>query len=220
MEPAPFTLDDPRENARDAPYTYFLPSGEELAAIEPDDQVKLVFRSVPPSDRWDAERMWVTVEDANGDHLQGRLDNEPSDMPLLAVGAPVSFQRHHVVAINWGSDRSRPPPEPPERREYWDRCMVDGGVLYDEWWVYYLYREPPDLAGPEDKYPDSGWRIRGWREGLTDRETEESRAEYVALGAVLNRDDSWLHLIDAPVGSAFIRGSRDEQFRPTSAATE
>ncbi|WP_294260458.1 DUF2185 domain-containing protein [uncultured Sphingomonas sp.] len=35
----------------------------------------------------------------------------------------------------------------------------------------------------------------------------------MALGKVLNRDDRWLHLIDAPIGSAFQRGE-DGTFHP------
>jgi hypothetical protein len=34
----------------------------------------------------------------------------------------------------------------------------------------------------------------------------------VALGAVLNRDDSWVHLIDEPVDTAFSRCRETGQF--------
>jgi hypothetical protein len=34
---------------------------------------------------------------------------------------------------------------------------------------------------------------------------EERKFSYVALGAVLNRDDSWVSWIDAPIGTALMR---------------
>jgi hypothetical protein len=42
----------------------------------------------------------------------------------------------------------------------------------------------------------------------------ERGAAYVALGAVLNRDDSWLELIDAPIGSAFMRDFETGAYEP------
>jgi hypothetical protein len=39
----------------------------------------------------------------------------------------------------------------------------------------------------------------------TDAEINERKVAYVALGAVLNRDDSWIGWIDAPVGTALMR---------------
>lgn len=36
----------------------------------------------------------------------------------------------------------------------------------------------------------------------------------VSLGAVLNQDDSWLDLIDAPVGSAFMRDFERDHYIP------
>jgi hypothetical protein len=210
-----YTLDDPRPIAREAPYTYFLPSKEELAALLPGDLVKLIFRPDKPGEKWGAERMWVTVERVDGDRLEGRLENDPDDMPCLSLGARVRFDRFHVVDILWAEDRVTPPPEPPQNREYWERCMVDAGVLTGELWIYYLYRERPDGAGVDDEFPDSGWRIRGWREGFSDEEADDQQIEYIALGKVLNEDDSWLHLIDEPVGSAFIRRSKEEPFEPS-----
>lgn len=209
-----YEIDDPRPIAADAPYTYFLPSENELLALAPGDQVKLPFRSIPPGPKFEAERMWVTITAVDGDRISGELDNRPFDMPQIRLGDPVSFRRSNVIDILWSDHRAVPPPLAPPRREYWDRCLVDESVLYDGAKVHYLYREEPDLAGDDDKYPDSGWRIRGdWREA-SDQQVDEREFAYVALGAVLNRDDSWLTLIDAPIGSAFIRNWETGKFEP------
>lgn len=67
------------------------------------------------------------------------------------------------------------------------------------------------MAKVGDRFPDSGWRIRGdMRAGLGKR-----KAAYVALGAVLNRDDSWLHLIDEPIGARFEKDFETGRFNPT-----
>ena len=196
-----YTLDDPRSIQKSAPYTYFLPSSARLASVEPGDTVQLIFRSHPHGLTYDAERMWVEITSHNGNRLDAKLLNNPFDMPQLKAGRIVTFDRFHMIAIR----SERPWPSEPEQRDYWDRCMVDKCVLDDGVPVYYLYREESDLAQPEDKYPDSGWRIRGDYRDVPDEEFEARKVSYVALGAVLNADDSWLHLIDAPVGSAFMR---------------
>jgi len=209
-----YEIDDPQPIAVDAPYTYFLPSENELLALAPGDQVKLLFRSIPPGPKFEVERMWVTITDVDGDRISGELDNVPFDMPQIRLGDPVSFQRSDAIDILWSDDRTSRPPAAPPRREYWDRCLVDECVLYEDVKVHYLYREEPDLAGENDKYADSGWRIRGdWREA-SDEQVDERDLAYVALGAVLNRDDSWLGLIDEPIGSAFIRNWETGVFEP------
>jgi hypothetical protein len=200
----PFTLDDPRINASEAPYTYFLPTPESLAAVLPGDLVKLVFRPTVAGTKWDAERMWVQVETVSNNGFAGFLDNEPDDIPGLHAGHPVTCEGRHVIDIMFAPEREASAPRD-TRRGYWERCLVDQAVLDGDLPVDYVYREQPDLGKPDDKHPDSGWRIRGDMRDATDEELEAREFAYVALGAVLNRDDSWIHLIDDPVGSAFRR---------------
>lgn len=208
-----YTLDDPRPIAVQSPYTFWLPSPAELAALAPGDLVKLIFR--PTEARgWGAERMWVTIDRIDGDTLAGRLDNEPYDIPGLSCGDCVLFRRHHVIDRRWADERASEPPAPLPWRDYWDRCLVDRCVTDEDVPVHYLYREQPDLAQEDDEYPDSGWRIRGDYRGIGDEELDAREVEYVALGSVLNTDDSWLHLIDAPVGSAFVRDWDRGEFVP------
>jgi hypothetical protein len=128
----------------------------------------------------------------------------------------VTFQRHHVIDCIWSDERQERPPAPPSRRDYWDRCLVDRCVTDDRIPVHFLYREVPDLAEDDDEYPDSGWRIRGDYRGLADEEIDARECQYIAIGPVLNVDDSWLHLVDAPIGSRFIRNWETSEFEPES----
>lgn len=208
-----YFIADPRPIAARAPYTFFLPSAAEVDAIGVGDLVKLMFEYEHQTEKWGGERMWVTVEAVDDDGLSGHLSNEPDEPTSpLAFGDTIHFNRRDALAINWARPDQAPPP--PEYREYWERCLVDDCVLEGGVPVEFVYREEPDMAQEGDNYPDSGWRIRGRRGDATEEDMEKRKLEYVALGAVLNRDDSWLHLIDAPVGSAFMRDFENGEYGP------
>lgn len=199
-----FTVVDPRPIASDARYTFFLPSEIEIAAIVVGDLVKLMFEYPHQTETWAAERMWVEVKSIDNGALIGSLENVPDEPTSpLQKGDLVSFKSSDILAISWANPASAP--QPPEYREYWDRCLVDECVLEGEEPVEFIYREEPDMAQEGDKYPDSGWRVRGRMGNATDEEADARKLQYVAIGVVLNRDDSWLHLVDSPIGSAFMR---------------
>jgi hypothetical protein len=199
-----YTLIDPRPLAANAPYTFFLPSAVELSAIGDGDLVKLTFKYSHEIEKWAVERMWVAVTKVTEEFLLGSLENQPFEpMSTLEVGAIIRFQRHHILSIHWAHPEVAPPPT--EHREFWERCLVDTCVVDGSQPVEYIYREEPNMHQDGDEYPDSGWRIRGRMSGATDAEIESRGAQYVAVGAVLNRDDSWLDLIDSPAGSRFMR---------------
>lgn len=149
--------------------------------------------------------MWVTVREMNGLTLRGILDNEPYDIPQLRLGDLVEFRRDQIYDIIWNADKEVAPPPSPERRDYWERCYADEQIVKNGLKVEFLYRVVPDAETADDDYPDSGWRFRCDTRSLTDEEYENSEFSYIAIGKVLNADDSWLHLIDEPVGSCFLR---------------
>ena len=78
-----YEIDDPRPTKAESPYTFYLPDEDRLRAIEVEDSVKIILRSIPQGIEYDAERMWINVTDVDGEDLIGTLDNHPFDMPQL-----------------------------------------------------------------------------------------------------------------------------------------
>jgi hypothetical protein len=72
----------------------------------------------------------------------------------------------------------------------------------------YLYREATDREG------DSGWRITANNES-DEYMDDAANGAYVSLGAVLNRDDAFMALLDSPEGSAFVRDPDKGVFMPS-----
>ena len=199
--PPGIVLRDPRPSAAEAPYTFFLPHPEELEALKPGDGVKAIFAQTESETKYDAERMWVLIERIEDGVVYGTLDNDPSDMSLIEAGDPVAVPLTHVISTAFHKDNPRP--ETPERREYWERCFVDACVVEGRSHVDYLYRETPDMTRDGDEYEDSGWRLRGSETEVEADQANDAPPRYIALGAVLNRDDRWIHLIDEEPGVAF-----------------
>lgn len=208
----------------EAPYTFFLPHPWLINAVRVGDLVKLGFVYDPPGEKYEAERMWVDVQGIVEGRYSGQLVNQPDEPKTdLEYSDKVTFTRENILDVLL-VDQSRLPdvevdrerlPDLPDEREYWDRCLVDDCVVYDGGPVEYLYRELPEVL-ENDKYPDSGWRIRGRQGHASDDEMDQREVSLVALGAVLNRDDSWLHLIDAPTGSAFMRDFESSSYQPVT----
>jgi hypothetical protein len=184
VQPACYEIDDPRINAARAPYTYFLPSPERVALLLPGDLAKLVIRPVPGGRKYDAERMWIKITKIEGENLFGLLDNQPFDIPSLDPGAPVAFKAWHVIECIMMDPARDQYFQLDNQRDYYDRCMVDQCVLDGETKVGFLYREEPDLTQEGDKYPDSGWRIRGDLRNLTDEDIDAREVAETILGFI------------------------------------
>ncbi len=208
----PFHLRDADEAAAESPYTFFIPPREERVAVAPGDLVKIGFEYEWETEEYGGERMWVRVTEKTGLQFAGSLENEPFEKGLES-GLVVNFGVEHILDIVWSDPDTHPPT--PKHAEYWDRCLVDACVVHDGVPVEFIYREEPDLAGEGDKYPNSGWRIRGRNGDLRADPIDDRKVEYLALGAVLNRDDSFLELLDQPIGSAFMRNFETGRYDPS-----
>jgi hypothetical protein len=207
-----YKLIDPRPLVEENPYTYFVPTPKQLADVAPGHKVYVTFQAVPPRPKWDSERMWVRVTETTGERLRGILVNEPDDLPALKRGDVVEFNRWHIISLDWADPKIAGHYSDGER-EYWERCLVDQAVVDGKLKVEYLYREAPDMTQEGDHYPDSGWRIRGDTRGASDQAIQKRKTAYIALGVVLNQDNSWLHLIDEPTGSAFEKNYRTGKYK-------
>jgi hypothetical protein len=201
-----FEILDPRlvANATNK-YTFFLPTLDHINAIGNGDLVKVWMRAIPASEKWDSERVWVRVLSSSPDCLIGTLESDPFDIPGLARGAEIHFLRTHVMNISFRNAEVEEALAVSPRREYWERCLVDQIVLDGDAPVHLIWREQPTLTKQDDRFADSGWRIRGDMRGTSEEQLQRRKVAYVALGAVLNRDDSWLGVIDEPVGVTFER---------------
>ena len=185
-------------------YTFYRPSAETIGKVAIGDNVKLIFEYAEDHDTpdgWSAERMWVLVDhiDGNG-NFRGRLDNAPRHIADLQLGDALAFSDIHIIQVehddndgNHFTDRYR------------KRCLVSVRVLHDGEPIGSLYRETPEQ---ED---DSGWRILAGDE-TDDYFDDEDAVAYVSLGAVLNRDDAILPLLDTAPGSSFQREAGTDRF--------
>ncbi|MEP3636221.1 MAG: DUF2185 domain-containing protein [Paracoccaceae bacterium] len=189
---------DPRPIHRENPYTFFLPSEAEKSAVEEGDIVKLAFESLDP-DNGAIERMWVIYRGQDGDGWYGDLDNEPYDIEGLHLGDRIYFQSHHIYSV-WDLKIDTADDE----KQYFSRCHVDQRIIDGEADVVTLERRKPKRLPwwkrRREKYPDSGWFIFASAE-----EHAQAKFQYVAVAVVLNQDDGFIDLLEAPVGSRIVK---------------
>lgn len=96
------------------PDSFWIPSNDEVATLEPGDDVKLMFEAKG----WthglhgcSGERMWVTITKVKGDRFEGSLNNVPAVWNHLHYGDKVKFTRAHIIDYEY---RTEEPPSQPE----------------------------------------------------------------------------------------------------------
>ena len=188
-------LENAQKIADEFPYTFYKPSRQVIAQLEPGNQAKLIFSfDSDESSAPQAERMWVEITEVSEDGFFGYLDNDPAYIKDLKHRDPLQFEECHII------DTDLDDPVPSITEEYIKRCFVTNNILYEGESVGYLYREAPDDES------DSGWRLST---GLESEEYMDNadNISYVSLGAVLREDDSFVDLLDSEIGVEF---GRDE----------
>jgi len=191
-------LEDARELSEQAPYTFYLPSSDVIAMLQPGDEVKLIFRCEEYDEGEEdvaIERMWVRITEIDGDEFTGKLDNQPLVIPDLQQGDEIEFASYHII------DTSLEDPVPNIVQRYAQFCFVTDRVLNDEQPVCILYREDPQES-EEQLEEFSGWNIMAGDEDETYLD-DDANWHYVTLGAVLDIDDRFIDVLDAPYDSEF-----------------
>jgi len=205
-----YTINDPRPIAKEAPYTFYLPEPAEINILRPNDLVKLQFVGTTFGFYNGIERMWVIINEINNDSFVGLLDNDPIWLDQLKAGDKIKFAKHHIV--DWdladNSDDRLKGIHIEGNYQYLNRCLVDNRILDGSRKPTHIQRDAPNVPTKEEiekEHQDSGWWIYSWceKDDVAEYGFNDDNISYVALGAVLNKDDSWLHLIDSPSKTAY-----------------
>ncbi len=201
-------LEDADSIANENPYTFYKTPRELIEKISPGETVKLIFQfesDDPEAPR--AERMWVIVKEVMGNGIfKGVLDNEPYHIKDLKIGDHIEFSACNIINSDHDDNNNLV-------ERYLKRCFVTKKILDDGYRVGYLYREEPDNE------KDSGWRITSNTETDEYMDNSENIA-FVSLGLVLNKDDSFIRLLDSPAGSAYVRNSVSGEFEEVNYENE
>ncbi|MFB2539554.1 MULTISPECIES: DUF2185 domain-containing protein [unclassified Acinetobacter] len=193
-------LENVRTLAKQYPYTFYVPSIEYISTLEIGDLVKLMFED----EQGQAERMWVKITAIHGEDFAGQLDNQPYEIQGLNAGDCIHFSVQHIM-----TSYNKVDPVPSLAQEYWDRCWTTKAILDGEAPIGLICRDEPCQDQEDRPCQDSGWQI------LTGDESDEYMCNpdvirWVALGVLLNIDDSFIHLLDEKVGSAYIKNEQGE----------
>lgn len=198
-------LDNARDIAKENPYTFYVPSDELIKMLKVGHAVRLIFvnDARTETDTMRAERMWVEITHIDGNDFIGKLDNKPYENKHLNLGDEIHFKDYHIMDF-YDNDLTDPVPS---LAQYWDRCWTTSAIIDKTAPIGYICRTSP--CDDKNGNKDSGWQI------LSGDETQEymddpDTIQCVALGVLLNIDDSFIHLLSSYIGTAFEKNAQGE----------
>ncbi|EFA76897.1 hypothetical protein PPL_09649 [Heterostelium album PN500] len=157
----------------------------------------------PQETQYHAERMWVKITsvDDQHQHFEGTLDNQPFSLKSIMSGDPVVFRANQILMI-YGQTNQISYLSDEQRILTSQFCLISRMALDQKNGVGYIFREDPSKAIAND----SGWRIF---QGDESDEYMENKSNYqtTTIAAVLNQDDTFLHLLQYPVDTCFEKDS-------------
>lgn len=201
MKAQSWHLRDAEQSRKDNPYTFYKPGNEITDKLGPGDHARLIFGFEPQAeDGCSGERMWVTITSKHGNEFKGLLENIPIYIQELNQGDLITFGSNHIIDTNYTDPKDK------ELDTYSKLCLVTESILNGDK-VGLLQRLE------QNNERDSGWCFSG------DFDTQEyldntENIKIVSLGAILNLDDSFIHLLEMPIGSSFEWDSSNQQYVP------
>ncbi|KAF2072323.1 hypothetical protein CYY_006357 [Polysphondylium violaceum] len=139
----------------------------------------------------------------------GNLDNKPFTLKSIVLGDKVEFHYYNILSIFNQSNQCTPIVGglPSELKQMLDqRCLVSNLVASDKQPAGYIFREDPTF------HLDSGWRIF---QGDESDEYMKDRTNFqtIALGSVLNIDDSILPILSSPPDHYYEYDTKSRQWK-------
>lgn len=203
-----WSLENAVQLQKEFPYTFYRPSDAIISRLKPEEAtVKLIFRFEPYEEGQPAgERMWVIINSIDEEGVYtGTLDNDPYHIKDLKAGDKITFGKEHIIQYDTLDELDIEDENAGKVEQYLKKCFISNHIMHEGYKIGRLYREESD----EEEY--TGWTF------MSDFETQEyvddhNNLQYIAIGKVLNLDDSFINLLDAPVGSEFARDEETNLF--------
>ncbi len=202
-----------QEQANEFKYSQGL-NAESLNALSTGDRVYTSGVSVKKDDGINRFGAWIDIHSADGEWIEGKLakDRDYGDDHDPILDKVIRVPKSTIWEVRFEDPQKNELLRELPRRKYANYCLIDRDARFDGS-VQYVYRVEPCLTMEGDEFPDSGWRIKGNRRVFSEEEFWDIDAtKYYPLYLALNIDDSWLHLIDKPVGTAFKRDRKTGLF--------
>jgi hypothetical protein len=195
----PYHLLDVPDHAAAWPYTFYCPSETLLSAVGENDQVQLhLIYTKKPWLRYSGERLWFRVVERLGDAFVGELLNQPCDMIGLEKGAHIPFGANHIANVVVRDGLKMDDGDGLDR--YAGGCLVSRSIM--EGAPVFRVARQNSVEKPGVTLPDTGWLVLAEDFSETELFSDGSLVTR-SLGAVLNLDDRWHHLLDEPAGEQF-----------------